>query len=66
MFECPKCGFDIEDDDLEKCPKCGFNFNTLLNCPYKINGKCIHNSLDCYIEGLSFELCEMYLHKNNI
>jgi transposase-like protein len=64
MNTCPNCGF--ESEDLEKCPECGFNFNYLLDCPYKISDKCIHTNKDCYIEGLNFELCEIYLHKAGI
>ena len=33
---------------------------------FKISDKCIHTNKDCYIEGLNFELCEIYLHKTGI
>jgi len=66
MHECPQCGFDITQIGEDKCPECGFNFNYLLSCPYKISGKCIHNQKDCYIEGLNYENCTIYLHKSAI
>lgn len=65
MYDCPQCGSVIDDED-GKCPVCGFNFNYLLNCPYKVSNRCLHNSRECYIEGLNFELCELYLHKSGI
>lgn len=64
MNVCPNCGKELNDED--KCSVCGFDFNYILNCPYKISGKCIHNQKDCYIEGLNFELCEIYLKKSGI
>lgn len=42
MHECPNCGFNIQEDNIEKCPNCSFNFNYLLGCPYKISNKCVH------------------------
>ena len=30
MHECPNCGFNIQEDNIEKCPNCSFNFNYLL------------------------------------
>lgn len=66
MHECPKCGFNIEKIFEDRCPQCGFNFNYLLTCPYRLSNKCVHNSKDCYIEGLNYELCEIYLHKSGI
>ena len=62
MHVCPQCGRELLEDE-EKCPECGFNFNYLLDCPQKISGKCIHNGKDCYIEGLNFEACTIFLHK---
>jgi hypothetical protein len=64
MHECPQCAA-VLDQDEERCPKCGFNFNYLLDCPYKME-KCIHTNKQCYIEGLNYELCEIYLHKAGI
>ena len=66
MHECPNCGFNIQEDNIEKCPNCSFNFNYLLGCPYKISNKCVHTSKDCYSEGLNYESCSMYLHKAGI
>lgn len=66
MHECPNCGFDMEDDSLETCPKCGFNFNYYLDCPYVMGNVCIHNNQPCYIEGLNYESCQVYLHKAGI
>lgn len=66
MFECPNCGFIIEQEEMECCPKCSFNFNYLLQCPYKISNKCVHTSKDCYLEGLNYENCFIYLHKVGI
>ena len=65
MQICPQCNNEFEDS-LERCPQCGYNFNAILNCPYKISLKCIHNSKDCFIEGLNYEMCEIYLHKAGI
>lgn len=64
MHECPQCS-TLMEEDVERCPKCGFNFNYLLEYPYKV-GKCIHNDKECYIEGLNYELCDIYLHKAGI
>lgn len=66
MHECPQCGFEMQDDSMEKCPKCGFNFNYVLDCPYIVNGNCIHTKKPCYIEGLNYESCQTYLHKSGI
>lgn len=63
MHDCPQCGYTIEDEGCERCPECGFNFNYLLDCPHKLSNKCIHNGKECYIEGLNFEACQIYLHK---
>lgn len=65
MHQCPNCGYEIEPD-LECCPQCAFNFNFMLNCPYKLSGKCVHNHQDCFIEGLNYEDCTIYLHKAGI
>ena len=64
MHTCPNCNFELTEE--EKCPNCGFNFNYFLNCPYKENNKCIHTKKDCYVEGLNFESCSIYLHKTGI
>lgn len=66
MHECPRCNFKIEQAFNDHCPNCGFNFNYLLNCPYKLSNKCVHIHKDCFIEGLNYELCEVYLHKSGI
>lgn len=66
MHECPNCGFEIQEDFKDRCPNCGFNFNYLLNCPYKLSGNCIHSQKECFVEGLNYELCSIYLHKAGI
>lgn len=66
MHTCPNCGFDIQDEGLESCPQCSFNFSLLLSCPYTLSNKCVHTNKDCYIEGLNYELCSIYLHKSGI
>ena len=65
MQICPQCNNEFEDN-LEKCPRCGYNYNTFLNCPYKISGNCVHLQEECDIQGLNFEDCTIYLHKSGI
>lgn len=62
MYECPNCGKLIEEDKCE----CGFNVNETLSCPYRISNKCIHESKECDVYGLDYELCDIYLHKTGI
>ncbi len=64
MNICPQCGKELEDKEI--CDNCGFNFNYMLNCPHKLSGKCIHNQKDCYIEGLNYEDCGIFLHSTGI
>lgn len=60
MSQCPNCGFKMADD-IDICPKCAFDFNSVLACPYKISLRCIYNNTKCYVEGLNFEDCGVYL-----
>ena len=66
MHQCPQCGFEITDVNIEICPQCEFDFNDTLSCPYKISNRCVHNGVPCAIKGLDYELCKMYLHKSGI
>lgn len=62
MYDCPKCGKEIDTDTCE----CGFNVNETLSCPYLISGNCIHTNKECDVYGLDYELCSVYLHKSGI
>ena len=64
-MDCPYCGKEL-DDTIERCPYCGFNYNATLGCPYRISERCLHNNRECYIEGLNYESCSIYLHKTGI
>lgn len=62
MYPCPNCGKEIDTDICD----CGFNINETITCAYKISGNCVHTNKECNIEGLNYELCEIYLHKSGI
>ena len=62
MYSCPNCGKEIDTDTCD----CGFDINETISCPYLMSGNCIHTNLECSIQGLSFELCDIYLHKAGI
>ena len=66
MHECPNCGFEIEDTEVEICPKCNFDFNDTISCPYKISRRCVHTRRECNIRGLNHESCRLYLQKSGI
>ena len=64
IVECPQCGFESEDVDLEICPKCGLDFNDYIECPYKISSnKCELGNL-CSIDGLAIEGCPVFIKQN--
>lgn len=66
MHECPQCGFNIEDINIEICPECGFDFNDTISCPYRISNRCIYSRKTCDIYGLDYEDCKLYLTKSGI
>lgn len=58
---CPRCGFESDDIDLEICPKCGLDFNDYVLCPYKdSSNKCVLGKL-CVHVGTAYESCATFI-----
>lgn len=64
MYECPNCGSMLET--VETCPNCKYNIACTFSCPFKVSGNCVHEHIECNIEGLDYEVCKIYLKQAGI